>query len=81
MNETLFALVLVFSPTPQYSTETVEYRNLPFAVCDKAQRAVWAMEAPTIGYDEFGHHIPAFDAYCMDMRQAPTEQVTTTFFY
>lgn len=62
---TLYALVLVFSPVTDSWIEERYADNLPFASCDEAQRAVWAMETPTI------------DAYCVTMEQAPLERLTT----
>jgi hypothetical protein len=81
MPETLFALVLIFSPTPQYQTEEVYARNLPFATCDAAQKSIWAEDAEIVGLDGEGFPIPSFDAYCVDMSAAPQETIKTTYFY
>lgn len=72
MNETLFALVLIFSPTATNWTEEIYKRDLPFAACDAAQKAVWAQEWETVGYDASGA-IPSVDAYCVEMSQAPID--------
>lgn len=79
MQETLFALVLIFSPTVDHWTEEVYRTDLPFTICDTAQRAVWAQEAPTIGYDHMGLPIPAFDAYCVSMDNLPTQTIMNYF--
>lgn len=80
MNETLFALVLVFSPTTAATTEEVYTRNIPFYVCDEAQKAVWEMEAPIAGYDDEGNPIPEFDAYCVSMDDVSPDRYTISYF-
>lgn len=81
MNEILFALVLTFSPTPQYTTQELYAANLPFATCDQAQRAIWAEQAEIVGYDSEGFPIKSFDAFCIEMSAAPVETINTAYFY
>ena len=39
--------------------------NMPAPDCLAAMRAIWAIPAETVAYDEFGA-VPAVDAYCAD---------------
>ena len=76
MGETLFALVLIFSPTAESYTQETYKRDLPKAVCEAAQAAIWAENWETVGQDENGG-IPSVDALCVPMEAAPVETILT----
>ena len=57
------ALIITLNAAAGYTEQTVA--TMPAADCLAAMRAIWAIPAETVAYDEFGP-VPAVDAACVD---------------
>lgn len=64
------ALIITLNAAAGFTETTVA--TMPAADCLAAMRAIWAIPAETVAYDEFGA-VPAVDAACVDPATLPAE--------
>lgn len=65
-----YTMVTVYNTRDDWR-EVATLRGVDFATCDKAQRAVWASDAPSVKLAG-GTIVPSIDAYCVDSTRLPS---------
>lgn len=66
-----YALVMVYNGADTWR-EVLAAGDLTFSACDKVARQVWARDSGTVATVD-GDAMPRVDAYCVDMRDLPSD--------